>query len=443
LNFLNIARSLGFYGAIAYTFILFYGLLVFQVPVDNFNILLFAIAALYVGTRGLYIFRYGLKVSRQEVVGATLLLVCWASVGVNTAFVPEVFDSEGLPAIQQVRNHLVFGTIWMLIGAAASLHQARQSDIVGLLLILALAFAVFMGVRNSDGVFTVLYSNMTVAAETGDEKITHLTFGYSATLIFATAYAFAKNLRPVVFVLGAAALFPLESRSAFFIGMVAILLFEFLSGSRWKIVRTVIPLVFAAIAVLVILQADLIDLDDTRNQRMLMAFGMDEDTSAVGRSEILARSWKGLGDQFLFGDPTFMAREFGDLGAFIHNLLSAWQYYGFPAFLLFVLGLWLSFNNARRADSGWREDAVSSTGFIVLIYIIIGMCLSHFVAHRLLWFALGFWLFNTNHLRTASDRTSDNHVRRGPGFSLDLKGLLGGGGVSKSKRKRRRQSTRK
>lgn len=437
--FLKLFRSLSFIGLISYAFVVFYGLLVLQVPVDSFNLLIYGIAAIFVLSRSLVFFIGGFVLSWYEVLAILILAVCWGAVVYNTFNVKEVFDLDGLPALEQVRNHLAFGTIWMFVGAAVSMHSSRQSDLIAVVLMSVFCIAIILGVQNTSGAFLIVYDNLQSAAtEASDFKITHITFSYLAIILYGAAYAFAKKLRPIVFVVGALMLFPLESRSAFFIGILAILVYEFISGSGARLLRVLAPLVVAGIAVFLIMQADVIDFNDVRYQRMLIAFGIEEDSSALGRTEILSRSWKGLPDQFFFGDATFVVKEFGDVGMFMHNLLSAWQYFGFLAFGLITLGLLVSLKRARRSSLEMEQDAIKSMGFILLIYICIGVIVSHFVAHRLLWFSLGFWLFNAQYLQQIYKKRGKSVPRLG-WLGIDFKDLFQGQEFTRRKRRRRRR----
>jgi hypothetical protein len=432
----KLIRSLGFYALLVILFFLFYGLLVLEVPVDSSNLLVFAMAALYLAVRGDSLLRNGWKVTSHELLGISLLMMCWISISYHLAFSTEVYDSEGLPAIIQVRNYLVFGTLWMLVGASVALYRTSYSEILALLIVIGFGAAVLMGVRNTEGLFTIQYGNLSVAADTGDGKITHLTFGFGATMLYALAYAYAQKLRPVIFILGAAVVFPLESRSAFFITIMAIMIFEFLSGSRARLPRMVVTIVLAGVVGFLMVQLDLIDMDDPRNKRMLLASGVDEDTSAIERSVIFQRSLQDLPDQILFGDPGYVATEFKDLGAYIHNLLSAWQFFGLPVFLMFVFCLWVCLRTAVKTGRRGQLDPVTAMGFIVLIYTIIGMIIAHNVAHRLLWFSLGFWLFQMPVLRSAHNSGMESlDTGHGVKSAWSLSRLL----PSRHRKKRRRR----
>ncbi|MFK8068874.1 MAG: hypothetical protein AB8D52_11565 [Gammaproteobacteria bacterium] len=437
--FLKLFRSLSFIGIISYAYIVFYGLLVFQVPIDSFNFLLFGIASIFIISRTLVFLIGGFIITRYEVLAILILSVCWGGVIYNDFNIKDVYDLDGLPALEQVRNHLAFGTIWLFVGAAVSMHSSKHSDLIAFTILAIFCVAIVLGVQNTSGTFLIVYEHLQGAAtESSDFKITHLSFSHLAIIIYASAYAFAQKLRPIVFVLGALALFPLESRSAFFIGVVSILIFEFVSGRGARLLRVIAPIFVASIAAYLIVQADVIDFQDSRFQRMLIAFGLEEDGSALSRSEILSRSWKGLPDQFFFGDATLIVKEFGYVGDFIHNLLSAWQYFGFLAFVLIAIGLLSSLKQARIATLRREQDAIKSMGFILLIYICIGITFSHFVAHKLLWFSLGFWLLNAQNLQQVyvSRRKA---LPRIEWLGIDFKDFYQGGQFSRRKRRRKRR----
>ena len=428
----------GFLLLTAFAFIIFYSFLVFETRLNQVNLLPYAAASMFLLFRFNALLKQGFKLAGSEVLLLALLSICWGTILYHKFNSVEEFSEDGFPAIQQVFNHLVFGCLWLLVGASVARFKAKPSNLIAVLLMSALAAAVVLGVLNSEGSFTIEYWKLDIIAEDND-RLTHLTFGYLATLIYAMSYSFATSLRPIIFVVGFLVLFPLDSRSAFFITVTAIIIFELLAGSRKIFARLIVPVALIGVAIFTIVQLDVIDFDDPRNRRMLLAEGVDDDLSAQARSDILQESLAALPSQFFIGDPAYVVRQTGDHGLFIHNLLSAWQFFGFPAFVMFIVCLLAALRRARRTVRQKQLDPVQMMGFIILIYIIIGVVVTHFVAHKLLWFSLGFWLLREpDSLQLARSRAREQMSDAHTGRKKSLFDLF----KPKRKKKRRRRSRR-
>jgi hypothetical protein len=88
-----------------------------------------------------------------------------------------------------------------------------------------------------------------------------------------------------------------------------------------------------------LVDANIVDVQSVQVREILFLDGVYADSSFNARITLLKDSFADLSDQFLIGNFTLTTERQGYFGGYAHNLLSAWQFYGFFVFLALILAL--------------------------------------------------------------------------------------------------------
>lgn len=325
--------------------------------------------------------------SQIYILLSVLIFSLLLSLILQQMFQEDLVDTYGRSAKAQTREIFIVGMIWLLCGAAIQRIKINYSTLLSILLLVFLSYNVIKGI--DDG-FMISYGTLSESRDDGI-VLNHLLMGESATMLLALAFASAtRYLRLLVFILGTAILFALGGRGALFSFVVAILCFLLV---RQPLSYTV-GFVILSVGIAIILITSVITLgpNDPYISRMLFLEGIGADSSAAAREYFLQQSLNALPTQALIGDPGFLIHRFGSLGAYIHNLLSAWQFFGVFPFLLFCYFIIViaKFIFKHRRDTPLMIDEF---GLIVFFQCVISVIIAKSINFHAFWFVLGFWLF--------------------------------------------------
>lgn len=386
---LEIASFLGraaFHVSLLYSAILLVGALVigYMVPAQR---LLLVGGCLGVFALLIRLGRFGdLRISRNVVMVGAMVLAIVSALAFQWTHGYDEIDILGRSSFDFARTAAVLVFSWLAIGMAAeSLRlDAERGSLLGFSTAIAvLAVVGFQG----GGAFQVDYE--VVNAALGDVRIDHLSLQDSVVLLLLFSYAKTAGIFRIGVILAAfASLFMLGGRAAFFIFSLSILLSMWVKGMQLRAVLYALA-GLGALYLVVSLMKDNSYLPDGV-ARMLFIGGVSEDRSNIARWEILRASYDGLLAQVAFGDPGALVRNFGTMGAYIHNLLSVWQFYGVvPFFIVVVLTLEAVRQLfERQADGIFGFDDFGSAG---LAYSVISVLVAKSLMFGLFWFFLGYW----------------------------------------------------
>ena len=316
-----------------------------------------------------------------------LVLSLLAAVGLQYFYIKDLIDGLGRSALGITRSILLVGLCWIVCGAPIQ-GLKRERSIVLLICIMGfLSFSVF---SNLNGGIFVSYAKLS-EGRSNDSELNHLVVGEAALFLLLLAYAFAPyGWRLLTFSLSIALLFSLGGRSAFFSYFLAIGLHHYLvvpAARKWSHLIAVFAVFLASASIYLFL-----DLGDDAVARMLFSQGLSEDGSVVERQAVLAGGFKALPSQILIGDPAFLIRTFRSMGTYIHNILSAWQFFGMLPFLLFVSALvWVGLHVVKNRKK--MHGPIDDFGILIFLCSAISILTAKFIGFQMFWFALGFWLF--------------------------------------------------
>ena len=308
-------------------------------------------------------------------------------------YIDDLRDDLGRSALGITRGILLLGLSWIACGAPIQGLKRERSLILVICIMGFLSFSVF---TNLNGGIFVSYAKLN-EGRSDDAGLNHLMVGEAVLFLLLLAYAFAPNRwRLITFSLSIAMLFSLAGRGAFFSYFLAVGLHHYLvvsTGWKWSNLVAVFAVLVGCASIYLFL-----DFRDDAVARMLLSQGLSEDGSVVERQAVLAGGLKALPAQILIGDPAFLIRTFRSMGTYIHNILSAWQFFGLVPFLMFVSALmWVSLYILKNRKK--MHGPIDDFGVLIFLYSGISILAAKYIGFHMFWFALGFWFFRMGTLR--------------------------------------------
>lgn len=207
-------------------------------------------------------------------------------------------------------------------------------------------------------------------------------FGFWALL--ACAVVDSKRWRLVIFLVSAVCLVLIGTRTSLY-AFIMVSPIVFRVGWKGGL------LVIAAAGILVVGLSSLLAETEGLASRMLLDVLTGEDSSLNSRADQFNAGLKALSQNWILGDYAGQVRDFGDFGAYLHNILSYWRQFGLVAFVM-ILILWgraaaLAFR-FFRSDEAWTD---ADRRFFVFIAVFYGIELltSRSYGYSLPWVVLG------------------------------------------------------
>lgn len=328
----------------------------------------------------------GFTVYQSEVIGFGLIFLTFCTVVAQKIFYGTYIGFDGIDTLANISTILFISTLWFLIGGYASTYNTKESLPVAIVIVGALALALGLGASDN---LTVDYFE--IMEESGVASVSHLVLERHVILLLAFAYAMSSSSRFVVLLGGVLVLLLMGGRSALFIFVVTAILMNL----RGKMVKNMLVMGVLGMVVFIgarfLVSEGIVDVQSSEVREILFLDGLNADASFNARIGLMQDGFVDLPDQFLIGNFALTAERQGHSGGYIHNLLSAWQFYGFFVFVAIVLSLVYCFRRMQLCMKH-RSSPIDVFGAFMLIYVIINVILAKNVAWNLLWFVLGLWL---------------------------------------------------
>lgn len=309
--------------------------------------------------------------------------VCW----VGFATIAQVLSTQNLldDLGRSSHGYLVKTTFvvlaWFFAGAAVNFYKSTGTKS----LFLVILIFIFLLVLNATGFGFSLGYDKTLELG-GFEVLNHLLLmEYMLILCYFAYFASSTKLRFLVFFIIAYILFAGGGRASFCLGLGALLVYEIGFGQR----RLGFIMGGCAITLVAIL---VVYADESLVAYMLLTGGLESDSSFVARLDQFGAGVVGLTDQIAWGNVSFLVKRFGSLGFYMHNFMSAWQFYGLIGLVLYILVAVKAASKmlgALRFGSGYMDSVLGA----LLIYSLMGVLLVKFIGFGTFWFASGYWLF--------------------------------------------------
>jgi len=401
----RLLRQAGLILLLSYCLFSIYNVLYLREVLDFIGLLLLGMAGVYALQRLALMSARGLKVSRSECYAVALIGILGVSIVAQQAFLTTYVDPEGTDTLGYVRTIAKLAVIWVLIGGALSMFELPESSFWAIALSLVILM-LFLPSFTEDA--AVGYAE--IRDETGLTGLSHLILEPFVIVPLTLAYALSVRTRLVVVLVSFGVLFMMSGRTA----MVSFMLTVFIMSLQGRAIRNLLVLGVAGIVIFggarYVVEAGLVDTDSRAIREMLFIGGIEEDDSFLGRKELLAQGIKDLPGQFLYGNFTLTTEHHGYFGAYIHNLLSAWQMFGFFVFAAIIVGLTICAGRARAAMTSAPTPSIVF-GTFLLVYVIINVTVAKSILWSVMWLVLGFWLLRPG----ASSGTRRRRRRRRSG----------------------------
>ena len=373
-------------------------------PVSSVNMLVGA-AFVYLLIRLLAMFSDRRSITQNELFAILVLFLLCCTVLAQNIWHEAHIDENGVNSLSNITTITKVSVMWFFVGGACAQATIKESKALALLLSIGVAGAMVGAI---DETLTVPFRE--IAELSGVEKLSHLALEKYLILLLVLAYAFSSQLRFLTVALGVLALFLNGGRTALFVFLFTFILLNL----RGNLFRNVIAFSLLSLGLVVAffigVNNGFIDLQSKVIVDILFLEGLESDGSFQGRVTLLKDSLPLLADQFWIGNYALVSSQQGTFAGYAHNLLSAWQFYGFFVFCALVISLIYCLRRVVYSLK-YSSEPIAVFGSFLFIYVLISVILSKNVAWHLLWFAFGFWFLKAP-LYISKAQTSRRRKRR-------------------------------
>lgn len=309
-------------------------------------------------------------------------IVSFFSVIFQKIFLFESYDGFGRNSILYIFNILLVSVMWWGIGFNLANLKIKRNYLLSFFIFLFLL--VCIGLNVNSGYLVDYYYIRTMH---NDYTLTHLSVGDYVVFLLIFLGLFSRLNFILWAVISSVLIIFFGGRSSFYFMIISFLLIGFLNLIKYKKVKYsyIFYASFSLITLLLVLIYFFNEskiLENNLISRMLLVGGLDNDFSINERKYIFSKSLENLIYQMPFGDASFIANTFGNMGNYIHNVLSVWQFYGFTAFviiLIIMIRLSILINKVNPYIN------------ILLCYTLLCLIFSKQINFYLFWLVVGFF----------------------------------------------------
>lgn len=329
------------------------------------------------------------KIPKKWTIESKLTLICIALMGLSVLLQRIVFydrvDVFGISAHEYLRSVYMMISFWFFSGAAISKLRMEKNQAISVLLMLPFCILVYPFLNEY---YLISYENL---ARDGFIGVNHLLIAEMILLVGFLSYSLAEgDLRWIVILITVALMYACGGRTSLYLGSIVFGVFQYVMGGKKDriFLISVLMLIIFAISFMQTLEVDI------GVGRMFLTSGFLTDESWIEREALLESGLSGLMDQVLIGNVSKLVEINGGVGTFIHNVISAWQFFGFYCFILILI---IVYQVCRKVYLVMSEVACLSVadifGLLCLSYGILGVIVSKYIGFSFLWFSLGFWVW--------------------------------------------------
>jgi len=386
----------------SYTLFNLYNILLLRIDFPFTIVWLLSAGIVYLIYRLHRLFQSKEGISQSEILGFILVALSFAAISMQYLNLQEFIDEDGIHALKNLRTEWFLSMLWLFAGGAVAMFNVKESPAMAIIVLALTGVAFFNGL---DEQLMVSYTEVNSVGVV--EGISHLYLEKHVVFLLILAYCFSPKTKWIVVLAGMFLLFTMGGRTSLFVFAICVIGMNVGKRSLRNLIYLGVLGLVIFLSLRYAVENQIIDIDDPRVQKMLFIDGVDEDGSFLARQELLLTNLQYLEAQFLFGDPTIISKTFGSTSAYIHNILSVWQFYGFFVFACVVLILTFSLRRMIVLKTINPTPKIIFGSFF-LMYVTISAILSKAANWHLLWFILGFWTLlpvMSNRRRRRSRRT--------------------------------------
>lgn len=321
-----------------------------------------------------------------------LFLSSSLSLTLQLLFQQEVIDQFGFSSHIFLRTRWIEMFTWLALGLLSSRAKLNTSFKTSFLLLLLLFSIVF---ANLDSFGGLRYNEIDFL--NSELALSHLTVAEHALLIVFIAFSLSPHkYRPFIIGLLVILLYELGGRSTLFFGVGTLIAFSLFGPeettkkkSRKGNLLNVLMLIAAGGGVLFYLSGS-----SNQEHLAIMSFanGLTGDESFQARLSQFETGFNLLFQQLLFGNLGIVMLNLGSAGSAMHNVLSAWQLFGFPFLVLFIVALFEAARRIRFNFHIFQKAPLVQLAAILMIYSVFSLAFSKGASFWLAWYTLGLAL---------------------------------------------------
>lgn len=352
----------------------------------------------------IYIF-FDIKESKLSKKSFYMFLFCLLLIFVtalqSTLFAHYV-DLYGRSSLQFLIENTLYAIFYIFMGFVLIKLNILKDNKKAILFLLATFFVIW---DVSEGEGFINYYNLANNLEIGGEvEVNHMVLGPLFYFLFIFIYSLSKTwVKIFSAVMILYMLFVLGGRGDLILFLLSIVTLEIVKGlnvKRWMFIL----MAFLLASTLFLLNFSNMS-DNDFISRMIISDGLKNDESYLARVQIFEVGLRELPSQFFVGNISSLIKNHNNLGAYIHNFISIWQFYGFFVFLcvFFIFFYGVKYIKILR-DKNLLEMSCVKYDFYVLILCsaIYGLLLMKAANYYIFWIAIGsIWGFELKSLKSS------------------------------------------
>ena len=299
-------------------------------------------------------------------------------------FYEDMYDYLERGGVSTITKYSYGIVAWFFIGGglAISIIGIKINKNNFFLLLTSLTF--FLFIFKANGFNEIDYQ----ALSTNGLRVDHLVLGFFLIYLIGISHSQVKGLGLFfIFIMNTLILLITGGRSDFFIYIVAAFIFYFIfdKGKSKFITASLITFIVTFFLIFSSLFSSGIMEKFDRFYRL-----DSSDSSLLARNEIFVENIKDLNSKIFISDPNYLIKKHGNLGEYIHNILSAWESYGLIFFLLISYIALSNLIFLYKYKSNLMKTRAGRFGVFIFIFCFLSILSSKSVFYYPFWFALGF-----------------------------------------------------
>jgi len=381
----TVLPQIGIFIMFGYTLFNLYNILLLKIDFPYTIVWLTSASGVYLIYRVHQMLQTKKGISQSELIGLILIGLSFGAISLQYINLQEYVSSSGVSMLQNLRTEWSISMLWLFAGGAVALFNAKESSALAVLVLVLTALAFANGLDES-----MMVSYQSVQELGVVERISHLSMEKHVVFLLILAYSLSAKTKWIVALVGMFILFAMGGRTSLAVFAICVVGMNLGRRSLKNFAYLGIIGLVLLFSLRYTIENNIINIDDPRIMKMLFIDGLEEDSSYLARQQLLENSLQYLDDQFLYGDPTIISKTTGTAGGYIHNILSAWQFYGFFVFVCIILILLFSLRRMVVLKTVNPTPKIVFGSFF-LMYVSISVVLAKAATWDLLWFVLGFW----------------------------------------------------
>lgn len=280
---------------------------------------------------------------------------------------------------------------WMLIGSIISDVQGFNKNQYYLI---SIVFFYILYLLSSSINYTILVDYYYLTKLRADDiVIQHLSLTEPLTyiLFLFLALGYNKKTKYIYILLIVTVFFSLGGRTALFSLLLTLIFYEVINS---KMLNLLFKIVFVFILTISLSVFSLFDFESNIFiDKILLTKGLESDASYESRMELLLDFFEGFLSQFAIGNPNLLIYKYNNLGSYVHNILSVYQFYGFFTFSIVLYNIYYVSTKLFKHKIFLSKNSLDIFGVLMFIYAVLSLLTGKAVSFGPFWFILGFWLF--------------------------------------------------